>query len=268
MQRRLANLNSQFTAVFWVDNTPGAKEASQADCAPGVRYLPQGSNVGLATALNVGCDAALSSGFLWVVTFDQDSDINSDFLPQHIDRWNGSDPLTFMLGCNYADSGELESPRFKAGDRVHACRTVITSGCLMCLSTWSELGRFRDDYFIDGVDHEICLRGRSRGLVVARHGRVLMRHRIGDRSANYKLFPYLHSPLRKYYGMRNGTRNILQYATSEPVWAAKKCISLTWEFAIALLFESNKRQKAKAMLRGLRDGIRSKMGTAPDDLTA
>jgi rhamnosyltransferase len=266
-EARLERLNDQFAAVFWVDNTPGAAVANEHRGKQWAHYLSRNINTGLASALNMGCEAALGAGFEWVVTFDQDSDVAADFLLQQIGFWGKSDSPTFMLGCNYADGSNLESPRFTEGDHVTACPTVITSGCLMCLPVWDELGRFRDDYFIDGVDHEICLRGRSRDLVVARHGRVLMKHRIGERSANYRIFPYLHAPVRKYYSMRNGIRNIAQYATNEPAWAARKCATLAWELVIALLFEPDRRRKSSAMFRGIRDGVKGKMGIAPDELS-
>lgn len=265
---RLAKLKSQFAAVYWIDNTPGADVGSKHLGDLDVNYISQGVNVGLGTALNIGCSAALEDGFEWVVTFDQDSDFVADFLRQHIAAWQESGSCSFILGCNYSDGENVDTPRFRAGDYVVDCKTVITSGCLMCLSAWDDLGRFRDNYFIDGIDHEICLRGRSKGLVVSRHGRVLMKHRIGERSANYRVFPYLHTPVRKYYSMRNGTRNVLRYASSEPSWAIRKSATLAWEIVIALLLEPDRRKKMRAMFRGLRDGLASRMGVAPDDLAS
>ena len=67
--------------------------------------------------------------------------------------------------------------------------------------------------------------------------------------------------------MRNGVRNILQYAGSEPLWAARKFASLTWELVVALLIEPDRWPKARAMFRGLRDGLTGKMGIAPMDLS-
>lgn len=265
---RLAKLRSQFAAVYWVDNTPGAAVGSKHLSDLDVDYISQGVNSGLGTALNTGCAAALRDGFEWVVTFDQDSDIAADFLGQQIAAWQESDSSAFIMGCNYSAGDNVDKPRFREGDYMVVCKTVITSGCLMCLPVWDNLGRFRDDYFIDGIDHEICLRGRSKGLVVSRHGRVLMKHRIGERSANYRILPYLHTPVRKYYSMRNGTQNILRYATSEPLWAVRKSATLAWEVVIALLFEPDRRRKMRAMFRGLRDGLTSRMGAAPDDLAS
>ena len=267
-RERLAKLRSQFAAVYWIDNTPGADTGSRLIRDLDVNYISQGFNAGLGTALNMGCTAALKDGFEWVVTFDQDSDIAADFLGQQIAAWQVSGSSAFILGCNYSAGDKVGEPRFRAGDYVVVCKTVITSGCLMCLPVLEDLGRFRDDYFIDGIDHEICLRGRSRGLVVSRHGRVLMKHRIGERSANYRILPYLHTPVRKYYSMRNGTRNIIQYATSDPLWAVRKSATLAWEVVIALLFEPDRRKKMTAMFRGLRDGLTSRMGAAPDDLAS
>jgi rhamnosyltransferase len=265
---RLAKLRSQFAAVYWIDNTPGAVTGSRLIRDVGVNYISQGVNGGLGTALNMGCSAALKDGFEWVVTFDQDSDIAADFLCRQIAAWHESASSTFILGCNYSDGDSTDAPRFRAGDYVVACKTVITSGCLMCLPAWDDLGRFRDDYFIDGIDHEICLRGRSQGLIVARHGRVLMNHYIGERSANYRIFPYLHTPVRKYYSMRNGIQNIVRYAPSEPVWAIRKSATLAWEFVIALLLEPDRRKKMRAMFRGFCDGLMSRMGAAPDNLAS
>lgn len=265
--QRLENLGDQFAAVFCVDNTPAADVAGDYRQIRGVRYLPSGENTGLARALNSGCRAACGAGFQWVVTFDQDSDAVPDFLSQQIDAWSSAESPVFMLGCNYADSATSESARFSEGNDIVPCTTVITSGCLMNLPLWEELGGFREDYFIDGIDHEFCLRGRARGLVVARHGRVLMKHRIGERSSNHRIFPYLHAPVRKYYGMRNGVRNIVQYGGREPAWAARKIASLAWEVLVALLIEPDRWRKSRAMYRGLLDGLGDRMGTAPEDLS-
>jgi rhamnosyltransferase len=136
----------------------------------------------------------------------------------------------------------------------------------MSLPQWRTLGGFRADYFIDGVDHELCLRARGGGLIVARHGRVLMQHRIGEKAAGIRLLPYMHPPLRKYYSMRNGVRNIVAYAGSEPLWTARKSATLAWEMIVVMLLEADKWAKLNAMMRGLNDGWRGRMGAAPEDL--
>jgi rhamnosyltransferase len=266
-QKRLAALVLQFAAVYWVDNTPGAAVDRQADAGNRVHHLPQGENIGLASALNLGCDAALDAAYTWVVTFDQDSDLVVDFLERHLACWRRLDEPSFILGCNYFDGEDSEQPRFVQDAYVRVCSTVISSGCLMCLPAWNALGKFCDGYFIDGVDHEICLRARSRGLVVARHGEVLMQHRIGESSAGSSLLPYVHSPLRKYYSTRNGVRNIVRYMFTEPLWVVRKVVSICWELFSVMLLESNKKAKLKAMLRGVVDGVGEKSGVASEEFS-
>ncbi|MDG1943860.1 MAG: glycosyltransferase family 2 protein [Halioglobus sp.] len=267
-QQQLAALTAQFAAVFWVDNTADTAADPILNIDTALHYLPQNSNIGLAAALNVGGEAALRAGFDWVITFDQDSDPVADFLEQHIACWNQSELQPFILGCNYFDVADRASPRFRKGGYVRECTTVITSGCLMFLPHWREMGMFCDGYFIDGVDHEICLRARSRGLVVARHGWVLMQHRIGEKTAGFRFFPYAHPALRKYYSTRNGVCNIRRYSSTDPLWVLRKCLSLCWELIILLLLESDKGLKIKAMRRGFADALKGKAGRAPDDFSA
>ena len=267
-QQRLAALSRQFSAVFWVDNTADTAAAPMLKINNTLHYFPQKSNIGLAAALNVGGDEALRAGFDWVITFDQDSDPVPDFLEQHIACWKQSKSQPFIFGCNYYDVADHASPRFRKGEYVRKCPTVITSGCLMFLPIWREVGMFCDDYFIDGVDHEICLRARSRGLVVARHGRVLMQHRIGEKTADFKLLPYTHPALRKYYSTRNGVRNIRRYSLTDPLWVLRKCLSLGWELIILLLLEPDKELKIKAMRRGFVDALKGKSGRSLDDFSA
>ncbi len=172
----------------------------------------------------------------------------------------------FILGCNYTDSAAKESPRFSDGGYVRECRTVITSGSLMCLSVWRELGEFRGDYFIDGVDHEICLRARANDLLIARHGQVLMQHQIGEASQGVSFLPYVQPAVRMYYSTRNGVRNIIEFASSEPLWATRKVVAIAWEGLVAVL-SAPIGQRKSGRLGGLVDGVRGSMGPARKDWT-
>ena len=264
-RQRMDIIAEQFAAVFWFDNTPPGNEPEKPNPDPRVNRLSEGENVGLADALNRACRAAIGEGFQWAVTFDQDSLLEPDFVARQVDAWRRSPKRPFMLGCNYTDSVDKQIPRFPSGAYVRECRTVITSGSLMCLPQWSELGGFRDDYFIDGVDHEMCLRARANGLLVVRHGEPLMQHQIGERSLGLSFLPYLQPAVRMYYSTRNGVRNIIEFAPSEPPWAAFKAVAIAWEGLLAVLLGPRRITKLRAIFRGLLDGVRGRMGRAPQD---
>lgn len=266
-EQRLSDLSAQFAAVFWVDNTPRQRDDAAEMPGGAIHYLSKGENIGLADALNLGCRDALAAGFSWVATFDQDSLVAADFLKTTIECWQQSVKPVFILGCNYTDSAAKNSPRFSEGGYLRECRTVITSGSLMCLSVWRDLGEFRGDYFIDGVDHEICLRARAHDLLIARHGRVLMQHQIGEASRGLRFLPYVQPAGRMYYSTRNGVRNIVDFASSEPLWATRKVVAIAWESLVALLLGPDRTAKIRAVWAGLVDGVRGSMGPAQKDWT-
>ncbi|MBT8087786.1 MAG: glycosyltransferase [Gammaproteobacteria bacterium] len=261
-EKHLKELDSQFDAVFWVDNTPRQTGEVPRALHATIRCIATGENTGLADALNRGCREAVDAGYSWAVTFDQDSSIAADLLEQQIACWHLSLQPVFMLGCNYTDSADTRSPRFKSGRWVTTCRTVITSGSLMCLPVWRELGEFRGDYFIDGIDHEVCLRARQHGLVVARHGLALMQHQIGERSSAPGFLPYRQPAERMYYSTRNGIRNIRAFALSEPLWAARRFAAILWEGLAAVLLGPKGLGRFRAVASGFVDGVRGATGPA------
>ncbi len=257
---RMDELARQFAAVFWVDNTPQGNAPVPTLAGTKVHYMASGENAGLASALNEGCRAAIASGFLWAVTFDQDSLVAANFVARHLDAWRRYGKPAFILGCNYADSFDGQVPRFPAGAYVRECRTVITSGSLMCLPQWNELGGFRDELFIDGVDHELCLRARANGLLVARHGEFLMQHQIGEVSPGVSILSYRQPAVRMYYSTRNGVRNIIEFASSEPLWAVRRGGAIVWEGLVAVLLGPRRMATLRAVVSGLVDGVRGRMG--------
>jgi rhamnosyltransferase len=252
---------AQFAQVIVVDNTPDPEPVRQLVQGLGVNLLSNGVNAGLGQALNQGCHAAIAAQFDWVVTLDQDSLIQTDFLQSQVSCWASVAVKPFMLGCNFLNRSEgATSPRFPVGRSYRECKTVITAGTLMHLEVWRELGGFREDFFIDSLDHELCLRARSKGFRVARNGEILMSHSIGSGKQLRSWLPFEHSARRKYTSTRNSVRTIMEYGWREPGWAFKKSAGILYEAISVLLLESHKAEKLKAMGVGLADGLRNRLG--------
>lgn len=252
---------SQFSSVFVVDNTPDPEVVKQFLQSSQIELLSNGENAGLGRALNQGCEAALSAQFEWVVTLDQDSQLEEGFLLSQLTCWQEARIKPFLLGSNFlSKSGATAPARFTAGHYSRECRTVITAGTLMHLRQWHQLGRFREDFFIDSLDHELCLRARSQGFRVARNGEIYMIHSIGSGKQARSWLPFEHSPLRKYTSTRNTVRTILDYGFREPVWALKRVAGILYEAASVVLLEYHKVKKLKAMGQGVADGLRNRLG--------
>jgi rhamnosyltransferase len=174
-----------------------------------------------------------------------------------------------LLGCNYYSvSRRTHKVLPDAAAAPLPVTTVITSGTLMHLATWHSLGRFREAFYIDAIDHEICLRARSAGCAVALYRGPMMRHSIGEEysSGNWlgRLRPYRHNPLRDYTNARNTTRLLLEYLWREPGWCLRRSLGFTAEVLAVLVFESSKLHRLKCLVVGIGHGITGNMGVLPE----
>ena len=262
---------SQFGRVFLVDNS----EAEQLDLEPldpgKFKITFNMENVGLAKALNMACEQARDFGFDWVVTLDQDTELYMDFFRSMQVAWKQAPSLTALLGCNYYNvsrSAFRVPPTDLPNGLVQT--TVITSGCLTYLPTWSAVGMFREDYFIDSIDHEFSLRVRQAGFVVAINTQAGMKHVIGNQLEYHapvaRLAPYRHSIWRKYTSTRNSLRTVIDYGTREPLWCAKKLLGMFVELMAIIILEPDKRLRLRAFFMGLVHGYQGRLGSVPIEL--
>lgn len=269
---RLVVALAQFEAVFLVDNTASVAEPAFSEEHPRLHRQNNSQNAGLGVALNQGCRAAVAAGFEWVVTLDQDTQLDPCFLEAMIQAWRASEERPALLGCNYLSvSRGRYKIRFNGDKALRSVKTVITSGTLMHLATWSSLGGFREDFFIDAIDHEICLRARGAGFHVAIYPEPLMEHVIGTPSAHDSIIgamlPYSHSPLRNYTNARNTTCVLLQYSLREPLWSLRRMAGLTAELLAIAVLEKNKRQRLLLFFKGVGHGLTRRMGPFPGDIS-
>ena len=223
-------------------------------------------NVGIAAALNVGLNEALRKGYSWALTLDQDTTPQLDMVEilTEILQVTGVGQ-TAVIGSNYIDdnSGLAKLSEEKAIEQKFLERkTVITSGSLMSLEIFEKISHFKEEFFIDAVDHEYCLRARSNGYKIYISTKVLMRHPIGHSKAHYFLglsffkVPVLHhAAFRWYFISRNAYISVLSYLFQDPFWAIPRLIRLWGLFAIMLLYEKDKMKKLQWIILGTLDGI-------------
>jgi rhamnosyltransferase len=145
--------------------------------------------------------------------------------------------------------------------------TVITSGSLVPLAIAARLGPFRDDFFIDLVDDEYCLRARSRGYKVLLIPRPLTVHALGN--PIIRRLPWRtigtsnHSARRRYYMTRNRIMLLKQYAFREPGWATRTLFIRLKSFVLLLLLDDHRVSKLRLMWHGMLDGIAGRTGELP-----
>jgi rhamnosyltransferase len=143
---------------------------------------------------------------------------------------------------------------------------VITSGTLYPVSAWESLGGFREDYFVDYVDIEYCLRARARGFDVVQSTGPCLIHRIGHpaprRALGRLMTPTNHDASRRYYITRNRISVWRGYVRSDRRYVLHDMRQFAREGMMVLLAESDRVAKTWAILRGIRDGVRGRLGSA------
>jgi len=83
---------------------------------------------------------------------------------------------------------------------------IPTSGSLISVAAWRDIGPFREDYFVGGIDVEWGLRAWSRGYVLKVDRDVTLEHRwglSGEGSAAGKAQILRNSNERNHYYLRN-----------------------------------------------------------------
>ena len=254
-------------AVLVVDNTPepAAGQPPHPDPLRGFRdprvtLVGSGRNVGLAAALNQGL-AALPEQTEAVFFLDQDSVIPDgliDGLAKDLD-----DPTIGVVGPSPVDTATGRAYETFAGrhDQLDDRDMVITSGMLLRRAVLEQVtgAGFREDFFVDYVDLDFCLRLRRAGVRIVRDRALELPHSIGDVRPHRLLGRTVrighYSAWRHYWIARNGSILIRENLRPLPVWAVTNTLFLGRWFAQILLFEPQRRTHAAAFLRGLRDSL-------------
>jgi rhamnosyltransferase len=252
-------------SVIVVDNTPHLAEgvAEQPDpltlfLDPRVTRLGSGRNLGLAAALNLGL-AALPAETEAVLFLDQDSVLPDGLIDGLAEDL--SDPAIGVVGPSPVDAATGKVYETLAGrhDRLDDRDMVITSGMLLRRSCLERVPGFREDFFVDYVDLDFCLRLRRAGIRIVRDLALDLPHSIGD----VRVHPFLgrsarvghYAAWRHYWIARNGMILIRENMRAMPVWAITNTLFMSRWFVQLVLFEPNRRTHAAAFVRGLRDGL-------------
>lgn len=231
-----------------------------------VEIISNHFNQGLGYALNQGFRYALMHAYEWCIFFDQDTVVYPNFFKTLSDCISDCGNSAALFGSNYKElrGAGLRYKRNKEENKTYIeTKTVITSGAMMPTRFYQDLGGYREDYFIDSIDHEFCLRCRSHGIKVFLSTLVSQEHLLGDtRSKTWPLNKIpRHAPNRKYYIARNVVTTIKLYWRHETLWCVKQISRLVVELLVIIVLEDDKRKKTREFLKGIIDGLTGRMGS-------
>ena len=270
---RLHLLTPQVAEVIIVDNGSAEDGVALLRRATGDAATPQSvtllenpQNLGIARALNIGIAHALTRGYHWALLLDQDSEVDGRLIERLLATTaDFPDPGHLAIAAaRFRDVNERppETRHLGAeGALWREAESVITSGSFLSLPAYQAIGPFRDEFFIDYVDTEFCLRARNAGYRIIETREALMSHTIGaptpHRFLGKTTWTTNHSAQRRYYIARNNTVLLRERGGA---WRRK---SLTRCFRLCkriVLYEGDKGPKLAAVVEGWWDALRGNMG--------
>jgi len=221
-----------------------------------INLIENERNMGIATALNQGICWLKDRGYQWVLTLDQDTvpfDFMIETLLQVYNNLEQKDKVA-IIGSNYYTLMNKSRYQFGINSLYVEKKSVITSGSLISIAAFNIIGPFRDEFFIDHVDHEYCLRARAKGFKIIMACEPIMRHMIGEATKHRLLLLTLeiekHPANRYYFKSRNHAIIIREYFFKDPIWILKSIYSAIKSIFLTCLFEEKKLLKLKLTIKG------------------
>jgi rhamnosyltransferase len=253
-----------------VDNSLSVRTAGEVGLSATINYLPNGANLGIATAINQGVALLIETGFDTAIIFDQDSDPSKqllDGLPRLLKDALRRHERVALIGPAYEDLrlGDV-APFVRFGFlRLHRIPPVgvtpidvdflISSGSCINLAAWREVGPMDDALFIDFVDLEWCVRARAKGFTVLGAPELRLAHELGGEPVRVfgRLYPS-HSPLRHYYLFRNAVA-LIKRSYVPCTWKSTELVKFPFRLAIYGLFLQPRLGHLRMALTGIWLGL-------------
>lgn len=274
---------SQSAAVIVVDNGSSHKFSAyltdRAIAASGMRVLLLGSNRGIAAALNLGIAEAKILKAEFVLLLDHDSIPDAGLLDGLLlaAKLHSGDKIA-AIGAKIFDPRSEQELGFyrmhngcwskvKCGAQTEgllACEYMNSSGSFIPITAFDDIGPFNEQFFIDHVDTEWFMRAQSLGYVCYGFCGGSLEHYMGDAVIRYWLLGWRHmphrSPQRHYYIVRNSFW-LYRYAYVPLAWKLNNLIKILFTLLYFSLFDVQRGDQFKLILKGLVDGIKGEYRT-------
>lgn len=254
----------QCSQVVVADNTPLGKRNARDVLGdiPNVTIIGDGSNIGLAKALNHAIAHALSAEFFFFL--DQDSSPQPGLVKSlHSSLQTHSQAGAIGPAPWDEENNRFIDPRTTSRKDLAELPVIITSAMLVRKTAFDQTSGFRNEFFVDCVDQEFCLQLRKSGWTVLQDKRILLPHSLGEMKWHgfgpFKLRATHHPTWRLYWAARNGVMLSKEYFNFDKRWALTNLAILGYWIVTVTFFESPRIAKLQALFRGIYDGSRGRM---------
>lgn len=254
--------------------------------------IPLPGNLGVGAAHNRGIAWARQHGFSHVLLMDQDSIPARDMVQQlhdALEQLGNHNTLIAGIGPSYIDSytgtrssfvrfglisiKKVDNEQQEMGGIIET-DFLISSGSLIPMKVFDNVGLMDEGLFIDHVDTEWVLRAKSRGYTIYGAYNAVMRHSLGNATLRFWFLRWrnvpLHSPERHYYIFRNSLVLFRRpYAPRQ--WIINDIVRLGYIAVFYPIFAPQRIKRIAMILKGIWDGLHRVQGPLkkePDNLVS
>lgn len=255
----IENLNSYIDdvdVVYCIDNS--TNDNSYRYSNEKFKYFAQFRNIGLASALQLGCDLAIEDGATILTTFDQDTLCEEKVLKKILIRLTESADIGIVAPAIKSIYRNLDTGERIFSEEIvptpHAKFWVITSGSTFRSSVYKKIEGFDEWLFIGQIDQDFCLRLVRLGYSITQLQDSFIYQELGNTVKKKFLgrlvsVPNL-SPIRYYYIFRNERYLRRKWKAAYHPYQVSQ-----YKYLISIiLFEENKVSKLINCLKGYWDG--------------
>lgn len=269
-------LRAEGVPVLVVDDASGdlsSAEVLDACEAAGAVVRRMSTNAGIGRSLNSGAMWLLEGGGEFLLTLDQDTVLPPGYVQSLVDHYDDQTKIgerPGVVGPAIVNDRPITSARRTRRGGGMTAVVTIQSGSLFPAAAFRELGLFREDFVMDCIDHDFCLRVRRAGWSVSLVGGLAVSHALGDPSVaklmgrpitvrGRELHVSNHSPDRRYYMTRNSLL-LARWNIRDVPWLAFLARYHLRDIGVGMLFEDDVRPKRAAVREGIRDAACSRAG--------
>jgi rhamnosyltransferase len=257
--RKLSNYHgSIYKHVIIIDNSPTSSKIYVEKFLDKFQYYHFPENIGVAKAYNIALKRSHELQIDWLLLMDQDSEFfatNIIKIQAHIIKYNIKlSDVGILAALPHPDPESIIYP----SSEIEYDTVAISSGSLINVKIATQLNGFDEKLFIDTVDCEYCFRVLLAGKRIIKCLRVPFKHAIGSpkvvKILKWNLLSYNHSPIRRYYLVRNNFELFRKYYFSRRkdiqniVWYSFRMWVLRQ--ILLIFYEDNKMKKLFFSLKG------------------
>jgi len=249
-----------------------ANDGGECPCAlpENAVLAKQDKNLGLGAAYNLAAAWARERGATHLLLLDQDSVPAPGMVAALIEAFRKPE-LVAAAGARWRDSRTGEDGFFvrlarwgarkytPAAGEIAPVDFLISSGSLISLDAWADIGPFDEKLFIDKVDTDWALRARAKGQRLYGVTNARFDHAFGETTLTVSPLGlrrqfFLYSPRRNYYQLRN---SIALWRRPYAPWPwilhdVRRTVMLTLYY---VLFVPPRLDRLRAMSRAVLDGL-------------